>query len=556
MCGIVGTNFKSNNFHHSIELLEHRGPDNMGFCEYQNNQFGHTRLSIIDLDAEANQPMEFDNIIITFNGEIYNYQALIKEEDLTCKTSSDTEVLIRLYQKYGTDFLNKLNGMFSFCIYDKNKDIFFCARDRFGKKPFYYYFKDDKFIYASEIKSIVKILNTTPHFNRKALEEYLTFWTPIKNNTFYNDIKKLQGGYSLLLAAKNMEINKYYDIENIETKYFNEKETLNDIEELLHNSISRRLVGNVEVASLLSGGIDSSFISALYSKISTKKISTYCIGYDEHLHYSELSYAKKVSKYINSNHAEVIINKKEYLETINAMLYHSDEPLGDSACIPLYLLSKKISSDGYKVALSGEGSDENFLGYDKYFSLLHSKEQYLTINSAFNENEKTNLFKKYKKENYNFLKKYKSNLKQFTYVDMKIWTSELLMSKVDKMSMAHSVEIRTPFLDYHLVEYLLGVDEKIKQGDTNKYLLKQIAKKYLPAEIINRRKKGFSSPSIEWLYHEYKDDILYTILRVNKKLNIFNEDFIKFIYNEAKEKRYKQHLWNLYIFARWFEKTY
>lgn len=556
MCGIVGTNFLSDNFEKSIELIKHRGPDNQSSLTYKNNMFGHTRLSIIDLDSEANQPMTFDDIIITFNGEIYNYQELIKDENLDCKTKSDTEVLIRLYQKYGENFLDKLNGMFSFCIYDKKKDKFFCARDRFGKKPFYYYCKNGKFIYASEIKSILKLLDNTPKLNRIALEQYLTFWAPLNDNTFYNNIKKLPASHQLIFEKKQIRISRYFSLENIDTKYFDELESINDIEELLFRSIESRLVGDVDVASMLSGGIDSSLISSLYSKIGNNTIDTYSIGYDEYLHYSELDYARIVAKDIGSNHHEIIMSRTIFIETIDKMIEALDEPLGDSACIPTYLLSREIAQDSFKVALSGEGSDEIFLGYDKYFSMMDDKEPYLMINSAFSEEQKSSLFKNYQKIKYENIQVYKNRLQQMSYRDLKIWIPEVLMTKIDRMSMANSLELRAPFLDHRLVEYLLAVDSEIKKGDSNKHLLKKTVLKYLPQEIVNRRKKGFSSPFIEWLYEEYKDEVYNTIERVNKKLDIFNMDFVKFLYNEAKEKRFKQHMWNLYIFVRWFEKVY
>lgn len=556
MCGIIGSNFLTSNFDETINLLYHRGPDAQGRFIYKNNQFGHTRLSIIDLNEEANQPMIFDDIIITFNGEIYNYKELIEEEKLNCKTKSDTEVLIRLYQKYDTDFLNKLNGMFSFCIFDIKKEQFFCARDRFGKKPFYFYYKDNKFIYASEIKSIISLLSFTPTLNKKALEEYLTFWSPIGSNTFYKDILKLEAGYSIIFDGKKLLKNKYYDIDKIDLIHENKENVLDNIENLLIKSMEKRLVSDVGVASLLSGGVDSSFVSSLYSKISLSKIDTYCIGYDEHVHYSELPYARKVAKYINSNHHEVLIGKTDFLEVIDNMLIYMDEPIGDSASIPTYILSKQISKDGFKVALSGEGSDEIFLGYDKYFNLLKTDSTYTTINASFSEEEKIKLFNEYLKKDYSALSPYNSRMQNLSYLDIKIWIGDVLMTKIDKMSMAHSLELRAPFLDYHLVEYLLSIDESLKVGNTNKYLLKQIAYKYLPKDIVDRKKKGFSSPFIEWLYEEFKDEILNVILRVNGHLNLFNEEYVKFLYNEAKEKRFKQHVWNLFIFSRWFERVY
>lgn len=582
MCGIIGTNFNTEKFASSVDLLNHRGPDNQGIFLYKNNHFGHTRLSIIDLDHEANQPMQFDDIIITFNGEIYNYKELIISENLKCITKSDTEVLIRLYQKYNTEFLNKLNGMFSFCIYDKKQDYFFCARDRYGKKPFYYYFQNNKFIYASEIKSILNILETKPAIDMNALSEYLSFMTPINGNTFYQNIKKLPAGHYLEVNSDTMAITKYYDINDIKTTEDNEEKVLTKIEKLLINSVKKRLTSDVEVATLLSGGIDSSMTSALYAKYSDTQINTFCIGYDEHTHYSELPFAKIVAKHINSNHHEVTMTKKDFIATIDKMIENTDEPFGDSASIPTYFLSQYIHKQGIKVALSGEGSDEIFLGYDNYFKMLnyyassgsnesfnltkeweynnraYKKEQiYRTCGETFTEKQKELLLKGYK--NKNCIENYKSDYppyKWLTYIDFKIWIAEVLMTKIDRMSMAHSLELRAPFLDYRLVDYMLSVDEKLKRGNTNKSLLKKISKNYLPDEIIHRQKKGFSSPFIEWLYEEYKDTILDTILEVNEKIDIFNEDFVKLIYNEAKEKRFKQHLWNLYIFARWFHKNY
>lgn len=582
MCGIIGTNFIAKKFHHSLETLKNRGPDYTGYLEYHNNQFGHTRLSIIDLQEEANQPMEFDNMIITFNGEIYNYKELIQKENLQCITKSDTEVIIRLYQKYHTDFLNKLNGMFSFCIYNKNKKSFFCARDRYGKKPLYYYNQDNKFIYASTIKSILKLLDDKPNMNMDALHEYLSFMAPINDNTFYEGINKLPAGHYLYFHNQNLTISKYYDIDNIPNKKYTEDELLEKVEKLLIDSVKLRLTSDVEVATFLSGGLDSSLVSALYAKYSQKKINTFCIGYDEHTKYSELPYAKFTAEHIGSNHHEIVMTKTDFIETIDKMIEHTDEPFGDSASIPTYFLSQYINQQGIKVALSGEGSDEIFLGYDNYFKMLQyyqteadiqpftlskeweynnrkllSQNIYQTYGETFTEKQKELLLKNYKKTN--LLSNYKVKYppyKWLTYIDFKIWIAEVLMTKIDKMSMAHSLELRAPFLDYRLVELLLSVEEDLKKGNTNKYLLKEISKKYLPTEIIYRQKKGFSSPFIEWLYEEYKETILETILNVNKKIPIFNEDFVKFIYNEAKEKKFKQHLWHLYIFARWFHKNY
>jgi len=539
MCGIVGTNFSSKEFDSSVELLKHRGPDNQTSISYKNNQFGHTRLSIIDLDNEANQPMEFDDIIITFNGEIYNFQELIKNENLHCITKSDTEVLIRLYQKYDTDFLNKLNGMFSFCIYDKKKDKFFCARDRFGKKPFYYYFKDGKFIYASEIKSILLLIENKVNINKEAIYEYLEYGSSIAPNTIYENIYKLKHSCFLTVSENELEIDYYYDYANFKTAVYDEKTAVKKIEDTLIKSLEYRLVSDVEIGSFLSGGLDSSLLSSMYSNITNQKINTFSIGYNEHKNYCELNYAEKASKHVKSNHHQFTIDKNDFLSTIDSFINIMDEPFADSASIPTYLLSKFTHQHNIKVALSGEGSDEIFLGYDLYHNLLKSKNEY----SGFNKGFESNLNKNFK-SSYNYPN-------QFSYIDLNIWVPEILMNKVDKMAMASSLEVRSPFLDHNLVSLLFSIDDKIKVGNTNKYLLKKVAKKYLPDEIIHRRKKGFSSPYIEWIEQEYNINLKDYIIKNLIKSDIFS--FKEIEYSKNYDFNNKQKTWTLFILAKWLE---
>lgn len=594
MCGIIGTNFLSNKFDKSLELLNHRGPDFQKSVKIENKQFGHTRLAIIDLNEEANQPMIFDDILLVFNGEIYNYKELIHVEQLECKTKSDSEVLIRLYQKYGFDFLNKLNGMFSFCIYDMKKELYFCGRDRYGKKPFFYYFKDNKFIFSSSIKSILNLLDSKPNLNKVALSKYMQYFVSFGEDTFYQDIFKLEASTYMIYEpnkAPELQKKKYYKI-NTYKAIKDEKQALNDIEELLIKSVEYRLNSDVEVASLLSGGIDSSFISALYTKISGKKINTFSVGYDEHKNYCELNFAKITANHINSNHTAIEINHKEYIKHFEETLDMLEEPHGDSAAIPLNILSKYINKAGFKTVLSGEGSDEIFLGYESYAKFLKyyefektlSKEQTFFLNDIIgalqnNTKESEYLRRIVKKQSlYNsfgeiytdiqkkrLFKKVPSfkteNAKQdpvdwMSYIDLKIWLGEALLSKVDRISMGNSLEVRTPFLDFNLVNYMFSVESEIKIGDTNKYLLKKIASKYIPSEIINRSKKGFNSPFNEWLFKEYKDKILDVILEVNNETNLFNNDYIIHIYELAKANKFKQHLYSLYVFSLWFKKEF
>jgi len=591
MCGIVGSNFYPNDDLVSItNLMNHRGPD---FCDVRrinNNFFGHTRLSIVDLDTEANQPMIFDDILIVFNGEIYNFDELKVSERLKCKTSSDTEVLIRLYQKYDVEFLSMLNGAFSFCIYDMKKERHFCARDRYGKKPFYYFNKDDKFIFSSMIKPIIKILGFTPKLNKVALSQYLQFFVPLAPNTFYTDIFKLDKASYLLYENGKTTIKKYYKIKTYK-KIDDETEALKSIEDILYNSVEQRLKCDVEVGTLLSGGIDSSLISTIYSQISNHKINTFSVGYKTHQKYSELPYANLVAKDINSNHTALEITQKDFIDSLDEVLEHLEEPHADPASIPLYHLTKTIQNQGIKTVLSGEGSDEIFLGYDNYAKFLKYYDFSNTLsdgqNSFLNEiisslggnKEAEYLRRVVKKENiYNsfgeiytasqrkkLLKKvanfkYESPKKDpvdwMSYIDLKVWLGEALLSKVDKMSMANSLETRNPFLDFRLVDTVFSINSQLKVGDTNKYLLKKVASKYIPDEIINRTKKGFNSPFNEWLFLEYDDKLLEDILVVNKQTDLFNTEYIKYIYENAKQNKLKQHFYAIWLFCKWYDKTY
>jgi len=591
MCGILGSNFLSDKFGKALENLNKRGPDFSKQVTINSKMFGHTRLSIIDLDNEANQPMVFDDILIVFNGEIYNYKQLIEDEDLKCITSSDTEVLIRLYQKYKYDFLDKLNGMFSFCIYDIKNDKYFCARDRYGKKPFFYYFKNNKFIFSSSLRSIIDILEQTPSLNKVALSQYLQYFVPLADNTFYQDIKALESSTYFILENNNLNKKRYYKI-NTYKRVKNEAEALEGIESLLIKSVETRLISDVEVGTLLSGGIDSSLISTLYSKISNKKINTFSIGYDEYKNYCELDYANIVAKSIDSNHTAVSIGKDDFIEHLEDTLFALEQPHGDSAAIPLNILTKKIHNMGIKTVLSGEGSDELFLGYDNYSKFLkyynfekslsleqnkfldsiigalqnNTKESeylrriikkenlYNSFGEIFTDIQKRKLFKKvpfFKKDNCK-----KDPVDWMSYIDLKIWLGEALLSKVDRISMGNSLEVRTPFLDYRLVDYVFSISSDLKVGDTNKYLLKKVASKYIPDTIINRAKKGFNSPFNEWLHREYEDSILTLILDVNKQTGLFNNQYLIGIYELSKSRKFKQHLWSIYIFSRWYKNNY
>ena len=592
MCGIVGCSYDAKvDFKEVTHILDNRGPDNCGIKRVGDNFFGHTRLSIIDLDDEANQPMVYDDLLIVFNGEIYNYDELKTSEDLSCETSSDTEVLIRLYQKRGTEFLHLLNGAFSFCIYDMKKERFFCARDRYGKKPFFYYFKEGKFIFSSMIKPIIRILGTTPKLNKVALSQYLQYFVPLAPNTFYQDILKLDKASYLICEKGKLSVKRYYKIKTYKA-IKDEQTAIENIEELLVDSVKQRLKSDVEVGTLLSGGIDSSLVSTIYSQHTNHRINTFSVGYKTHKKYSELPYADLVAKKIQSSHLSLEIGQDEFIESLDEVLNALEEPHADPAAIPLFHLTKQIKKQGIKTVLSGEGSDELFLGYDNYAKFLKyykfadtlSKDQneflddiigalqtntkeseylkrvvkkqniYNSFGEIYTEVQRKRLLKKvatFKNENPK-----KDPVDWMSYIDMKIWLGEALLSKVDKISMANSIETRNPFLDFRLVDTVFSIDNSLKTGDTNKYLLKKIAEKYIPDEIINRPKKGFNSPFNEWLFNEYGQKLLDDILYVNAQTGLFNETYVRYIYDEASQNRFKQHFYALWLFCKWYKKTY
>lgn len=616
MCGILGVfsekEINKENFDSALKLIRHRGPDDSGIYSDNFIVLGHNRLSIIDLSKHGKQPMSdfAGNIWITFNGEIYNYLELKKELEnigYRFRSNTDTEVIIYLYKHYGIDFIHKLRGMFALGIWDKLNERLILCRDRFGKKPLYYSFYKDSFIFASEIKAIKFFIDETLDINKEALLQYLSFLAPLPPNTMFENIHKLQAGHMLVFSRGNITISEYYDpIKNLPPFLNDTDEVLESIEEYLKRSVHYRLMSDVEVGSYLSGGVDSSMISALYSNLTTRPINTFSVGYAEHKQYDELYFAKRVADHIHANYHETIMSKDDFINNIDSVVYHLDEPINDPACVPTYILSKLVREHNIKVCLTGEGSDEIFFGYDRYFDFLkyydlqtglndarkefilgyllsnfaiskdweffkrtvNNEPIFRTIGENFTDRQKElllnkDVFKDIAQYNsLNFISRYgdifvESGLKHpshwFSYLDLKIWLPEVILMKLDKMSMAHSLELRAPFLDHELVELLLSISPEIRVGRENKNLLKNIAIRYLPQEIVHRRKKGFSSPFMEWISDYYASILMKELLSFNNETGFFNNEFIEFLFREGKEKGFKQHIWGLIILARWYK---
>ena len=547
----------------ALDLMIYRGRDYQAIKNNSKATFGFNRLSIENIDIN-NQPLLKDDILVVFNGEIYNYKSLIDEYNLNVAT--EVEVIFKLWKKFGVEFVKKLDGMFAIAIFDKKLYLF---RDEFGKKPLYF---TKNGIFSSEIKAILPFVEKKINFD--ALAEYLAYNSSIAPNTIYEGIYKLPAGYYY-----DGEIKRWYDFERIENGEWGSESAVNELEKLLINSIEKRLQGEVEIGSLLSGGVDSSLIASIVSK--KRKIKTFSIGYEGFSNYDERKYARIVANHINSEHFEVNYSKKDFFSHFDEVLFSMDEPIADSSFFPANFLASKIS---LKVVLSGEGSDELFLGYRRYEEFLGffnafipnkkwlkkylerhpedikewevfrrffaDEEVFRGINETFFQRQINRVLKvKAREVDYKrFLKGWRSF--DFTYFDLKIWIGEVLLMKLDKMFMANTIEARSPFLDKDLVKFVFSLPESVR--GSKKVLVKEVAKKYLPSEIINRRKKGFAYPFLEWLKEENE---LKIIVDINRKSKIFNEEYLKEIIKTG-HKRYKQHLWTLYLFSRWYEREF
>jgi len=598
MCAIFGIigDYNGALARKSVALLSHRGPDYCGIVEDKELFIAHNRLSIVDLNERASQPMVKDETIVSFNGEIYNFKFLQSRLDIPFETSSDTEVVLRAYQKWGLSFVDHLEGMFAISIYDKGRLYLF--RDRLGKKPLYYMQSSKQFVFASEIKAIVPFLKNKT-MNKDALHSYMSFLAPTAPHTFYKGIQKLESGHFAVYENASLHIKAYYDLLPTSIEISSEEDAIKSIEQLLQESIEKRLMGDVEVGSLLSGGIDSSLIAAMSAQMGTK-LKTFTLGYAGYAKYDERKYAKEVSQYVGVENIDVELCKEAFFENLDAVSHALDEPINDPAAIPLYMLFKRIKEEGIKVVLSGEGADELFLGYRQYFEYLdiqkagdlqhknwlkqyfrsnfsmnrewewykrmfESEVLFRTSGEKFTDMQKNLLMRQNVKDGFSmkYLQNYRDRFERFgnsdesqwySYVDLKQFQAEHFLTKLDRVSMAHGIEGRTPFLDHKLVEKVFSIQPELRyRSGITKGLLKKVAKPYLPESIINRKKKGFASPYLEWLIEAGE---LERILRVNEQTGLFYQDVLQEYIDLAKQGRFKQHIWGLYLFSRWYEKEF
>jgi len=597
MCAIFGIigEYDKSIAKYALSTLTHRGPNYCGVVESKNLFFAHQRLSIIDLDQKANQPIKHKNILISFNGEIYNFKELKSDLEFNFKTQSDSEVILALYLKYGIEFVQHLRGMFAIAIFDT--DTLYLFRDRLGKKPIFYSYQNSSFIFASEIKAIKPFLKNI-ELNSDALMSYLSFLAPTPPHTFYQNIYKLSAGEYLVFKNNNITKKRYFNILDTPTDQItDEKEAVTTIEKLIDESIKLRLNSDVAMASLLSGGIDSATINYFVLK-NSKKLPTYTLGYKEFAKYDERYNAKESAKSLDIENIDIEIDQTKFIDATKKVFDTLDEPLNDPASIPLYLLFEQIKKDGFKVVLSGEGSDELFLGYRQYFeyldiqkasSLLHKNwlKKYFRANFSMNREwewykrvfddtllfrtsgEKfTDLQKNYllkrnvrDNESLKYLKEYRELFEKsqfndesfwYSYIDLNIFQAEHFLAKLDRVSMAHSIESRTPFLDHKLVQTVFSLKPELRYKDgVTKSLLKKIMSNKLDSKILTRKKKGFSNPYMEYIINSNEIEL---ITDVNNKLNMFNSDILDRYIQMGKKGRFKQHLFGLYALSYWLNK--
>jgi asparagine synthase (glutamine-hydrolysing) len=567
-------------------LIAHRGPDDEGFYLEDNFAFGHRRLSILDLSLDGHQPMHYlDRYTITYNGEVYNYLE-IREELLSFgykfHSQTDTEVILASYDKWGEDCVNRFNGMWAFAIYDKEKKIIFCSRDRFGIKPFYYTKVDNKFIFGSEIKQLLEFYPKR-YVNQKILMDYIvTSYEEHTDETFFEGIVKLPQSHNLIynLNSNNFEIKKYYDIKKHKT-ILNENESIEIYKKSLYHSISLRLRSDVKVGTCLSGGLDSSSISAIASKkysLESKKRFIAIHAKSTQKSNDESNFAKEVATHCNLNLKIVEPTSSDFINHIDEVIYTQEEPFGGASIFMQYFVMKKAKEEGCKVMLDGQGGDETLLGYEKYYpayllNLNFYKMIKEFINSSKNSklnlkqllsyfiyftNSKIRISRLRKKHSYlkdEYLNKIgvetiKENSKNYLNI-FKLQRQEIYATKMphllkyeDKNSMRNSIETRLPFIDYNVLERALSLNSnmKIKEGWT-KYILRKVVNNILPKSIVWRKNKfGFEAPTKSWI-DSIEDDMKKSILDSEIIKKITTTIDINKIDNTTK--------WKLFNIAKW-----
>ena len=624
MCGItgiVGLNIESSipkiAIQKMTDAMAHRGPNSQGFWEDAHCYLGHRRLSIIDLSDAGNQPFisQDGRYILVYNGELYNYKDLkfslqrsefgTNQLPYIFKTNTDTEVILASYLRWGKECVNYFNGMFAFAIWDKQEQKLVIARDRMGIKPLYYHIKNNVLIFASEIRAIIKSDLIEKKINQQSVAEYIQYTTVHAPNTILEDVKVLMPGNLIEFETQNLSFNisQYWNINNF-TKSKGDlsyTQTCEKVNELLTQSVERRLIADVPFGAFLSGGIDSSAIVGLMSKVSSEKIQTFNINFDEG-EFSEAKYAQLIAKKFNTQHHEIKLTPNDFLSQLPEALNAIDHPSGDG--VNSYIVSKATKNAGITMALSGLGGDELFAGYDifkRYVELekkgwlnlipakgilgkllaankksiqgdktseilnldvINGFNAYPINRKLYNQTDFKSLLKKQYKDTafiQNVIRNCETDkshkLSRVSLFEIKTYMQNVLLRDADQMSMAVALEVRVPFLDYKLVEFVLGINDAYKFPHTQKKLLVDSLGDLLPPEIVNRPKMGFILPWKDWLKVELKEFCEENILQF-AKLSFVNKEAVLLIWNRFLKNDPKitwSRVWHLVVLNHWIK---
>jgi len=625
MCGISGIISKKTlsqndiaQLSASVKAMNKRGPDSQGTFVHDKVGLGHARLSIMDTSSAASQPFvhEDGNHVLVFNGEIYNFKELrepLEKEGITFRTHSDTEVLLELYKKEKEKCIEKFVGFFAFAILDKRDGSVFIARDRFGIKPLYVYQDEQKILFGSELKSIMAF-DIKKDINFTSLYQYLQFNYIPGNQCIFKNAYQLQQGHYALVENNEIKISKYYEIPFTEGKYSNISypEAQKKLIELLDKSVERRMIADVPLGAFLSGGTDSSIVTALASK-KTEKLNTFSIGYQDEPLFDETAYAQEVAKKFNTNHTVFKLTNKDLYNVLEEVLEYTDEPFADSSALAVYILSRETRKK-VTVALSGDGADELFSGYNKHkaeyimrhpsaagsiinnlgflwknlpqsrnssignkirqfdkFSSaakLSSSERYWSWAGLMNEESAKEFLKVsfeqslYQAEKGKLLQGFSKNgdFNEVLLADMNMVLPGDMLTKVDRMSMANSLEVRVPFLDHELVNFVFSLPEEYKICSTHrKRILQDTFKDILPERLYKRPKHGFEVPLLSWFRSDLKSMINNDLLskELIEKQGIFNPEKIEQIkakLNSSSPQDASAHIWGLIVFQYWWKK--
>ena len=602
--------------HAMCQAIVHRGPDDEGIYLGGNAGLGMRRLKVIDL-VGGHQPMcnEDESLWIVFNGEIYNYRDLrrdLEERGHFFKTVSDTETILHLYEEKGVDCLGELRGMFALAIWDEKKESLFIARDRLGKKPIYYSEKNGSLVFASELDALMRDSTISSEVDPHAIDEYLTYLFVPHPRTIYRDVCKLPPASFAIYQNGSLTIQRYWDVSYDHIQPRSLEENVEELDGLLREAVEMRLLADVPVGAFLSGGLDSSLVVALMQETAQKPVRTFSIGFEESS-FNEIEYARQVAKELGTEHEEYVVGY-DIQDLLPKIAVHFGEPFADSSAIPVYHLSR-VTRDSVTVALSGDGGDEVFGGYRRYRaraladgfnrwpwilgrgpmewaagrikepatyygkSMRKKFKRFVEFASMVREAPETSwafFFRSQEKkglysENFadilttgsffpslqDYFQRQKHCADQgMLWVDLMTYLPDDILVKVDRMSMACSLETRSPLLDHQIVEFMAEVPKKQKFGlNGSKVLLRAVADKYLPKNILQRPKQGFAIPLSAWLQNDLRtwmEDLLFS--QESHQRGYFNPQFLRHIVEEhvAGRRDYSQQLWALLMLELWF----